>query len=146
MDDMAFVSFRLPRAERDRLRAAAMENGDTLQEFMQRLVLDRLSTVRHVPSLSQVLKSLREHREWLHQRGVSRMWVFGSVARGEEQPDSDVDLIVEIDPQARVSLTAFARLRLDLSDLLGARVDLAEWRTLRSQALVSAERDAVAVF
>jgi predicted nucleotidyltransferase len=146
MDDMAFVSFRLPRAERDRLRAAALENGDTLQEFMQRLVHDRLSTVRNVPSLSQVLKRLREHREWLHQRGVSRMWVFGSVARGEEQPDSDVDLIVEIDPQARVSLTAFARLSLDLSDLLGARVDLAEWRTLRSQALVSAERDAVAVF
>jgi predicted nucleotidyltransferase len=146
MDDMAFISFRLPRAERDRLRAAAVRSGDTLQEFMQRLVRDRLNAVRNTPSLSQVLKRLREHRDWLRERGVSRMWVFGSVARGEEQSDSDVDLIAEIDPQARVSLTAFARLRLDLSDLLGAPVDLVEWRTLRSQALASAEREAVAVF
>jgi predicted nucleotidyltransferase len=146
MGDMAFVSFRLPRAERDRLRAAAVESGDTLQDFMQRIVRARLSSGHSTPSLSQVLKRLRERRAWLRERGVSRMWVFGSVARGEEQPGSDVDIIVEIDPQARVSLTAFARLRLDLSDLLGAPVDLVEWRTLRSQAVAAAERDAVAVF
>jgi predicted nucleotidyltransferase len=86
------------------------------------------------------------HKPDLQHRGLAKLWVFGSVVRGEARPDSDIDLAAEFDPQAKVSLTGFARLRGDLSDMLGAPVDLAEWRNLRPQIRRSAEADAVQIF
>jgi predicted nucleotidyltransferase len=122
-------------------------SGQSLQQFMQGMVRDQLGSEQKAPPpLPSVLKTLRQHRTWLRERGISQLWVFGSVARGDERLDSDIDLIADVEPDARISLTAFARLQLDLSELLGARVDLAEWRTLRPHAIRSAQRDAVAVF
>jgi hypothetical protein len=49
------------------------------------------------------------------------LWAFGSVARGEAWTDSDIDLVAEFDPTARVSLTGLASLRADLADFAGLR-------------------------
>lgn len=144
---MAFVSFRLSKTDRHRLRNAVAKESCTLQEFMQKLVSNSLA-VRHVPGkrLPEVVKNLQAHRDALADRHISHLWVFGSVARGEERANSDVDVIVEIAPDAKMSLTAFSRLQLDLSDLLGHPVDLAEWRTLRPHVTEEAKSDAVMVF
>jgi len=58
----------------------------------------------------------------LRQRGVVHASVFGSVARGEEQPGSDVDFLVEFE-QGR-TLLDLVGLRLELSELLGREVDV----------------------
>ena len=146
MAERAYLSFRLPAAERDRIKAAAARRGESVQNLMGRLVggfLERED--RQPPSLTDVLKHLRDRKdEWRH-RGVTKLWVFGSVVRGEAGPDSDVDVVVEFDPDAKVTLTGFARLRQDLEDALGLPVDLAEWRTLKPRVREAAERDAVAV-
>ena len=74
-------------------------------------------------------------REELHKRreeimgiaarhGARSVRVFGSAARGEERPDSDVDFLVEMEPGR--SLFDMGRLLLDLQDLLGRKVDLVE--------------------
>ncbi len=55
---------------------------------------------------------------------VRELAVFGSAARGEARPDSDIDLLVEFQPQARVGLLGFARLMNELTELLGRKVDL----------------------
>ena len=55
---------------------------------------------------------------------VTELSVFGSGARGELRPDSDIDLLVVFDDGARVGLIAFARLRQELSALFGRPVDL----------------------
>ena len=55
---------------------------------------------------------------------VCELAVFGSVARGESRPDSDVDLLVLFDSDARIGLVAFARLRQELTDAIGRPVDL----------------------
>jgi uncharacterized protein len=55
---------------------------------------------------------------------VRELSVFGSAARGEMRPDSDIDLLVEFLPDAQVDLVDFAGLMLDLSRLLGRKVDL----------------------
>ncbi|MEJ7749756.1 MAG: nucleotidyltransferase domain-containing protein [Candidatus Limnocylindrales bacterium] len=69
---------------------------------------------------------LRAHQARLVEvaagRGASRLRVFGSVARGQESPDSDVDLLVDVAPG--VGLLGLARLQRDLQEILGARVDL----------------------
>lgn len=55
---------------------------------------------------------------------VRELSLFGSAARGEMRPDSDIDLLVEFLPASRVDLVDFSGLRLDLSKLLGRKVDL----------------------
>lgn len=57
---------------------------------------------------------------------VRELAVFGSAARGEARPDSDIDLLVEFEPGARVGLIGYASLMLDLTSLLGRKVDLVE--------------------
>ena len=93
-----------------------------------------------------MIEILRAHRDELARRHVVHLWVFGSLARGDERPDSDVDIIVEFDSSHRLSLTGFSHLRLDLSDWLGRSVDLAQWGTLRPRVTESATNDAVLVF
>ncbi len=55
---------------------------------------------------------------------VRELSVFGSAARGEMRPDSDIDLLVEVLPDAEVGLAEHAGLMLELEKLLGRKVDL----------------------
>jgi len=56
--------------------------------------------------------------------GVRELSVFGSAARGEARPNSDIDLLVEFLPEAEPGLLDHAGLMLDLAELLGRKVDL----------------------
>lgn len=145
---MPFVSFRLSEDDRNRLRAMLAGSGRTLQEFMEKVVHDSLASHRPpgAPSLAGTVSALRRHEDELRGRHVAHLWIFGSVARGEERDDSDVDILVELDPQAKVSLTSFARLQLDLSDFLGRQVDLATCKSLREHVVNDVKREAVMVF
>jgi predicted nucleotidyltransferase len=73
-------------------------------------------------------------------RGVSRVRIFGSVARGEDREGSDVDLLVDV--PAGTSLLHIVGLRLDIEDALGVKVDLCTERelhpALRSRILAEA--------
>ena len=55
---------------------------------------------------------------------VRELSVFGSAARGDMRPDSDIDFLVEFRPEARIGLLAFAGLMNALSELVGRKVDL----------------------
>jgi len=55
---------------------------------------------------------------------VGELSFFGSAARGEMRPDSDIDMLVEFLPDAGIDLVDYAGLMLDLSQLLGRKVDL----------------------
>ncbi|MDR3697980.1 MAG: nucleotidyltransferase family protein [Candidatus Sulfopaludibacter sp.] len=58
------------------------------------------------------------------QYRVQELSLFGSAARGELRPDSDIDLLVQFLPVAGIDLVDYAGLMLDLSRLLGRKVDL----------------------
>ncbi|MDD2904395.1 MAG: nucleotidyltransferase family protein [Syntrophales bacterium] len=72
----------------------------------------------------KVNERLRQKREEVlklaHQHGASRVRVFGSVAKGEETEASDLDLLVEMEPER--SLLDMVAIKQDLEDLLGCRV------------------------
>jgi uncharacterized protein len=72
----------------------------------------------------KVLLILREHVDELRALHVASLSVFGSVARGEADPASDVDLLVECD--RTVGLFHFLRVKERLSEMLGGDVDLVE--------------------
>ena len=70
-----------------------------------------------------VIDILKTNHSVLDEFSVKSISVFGSVVRGDERPDSDVDLLVEFEPDARIGFFAFARLQRRLSELLGRPVD-----------------------
>jgi predicted nucleotidyltransferase len=73
----------------------------------------------------RILTKLSENRQLLQAYGIKDIRLFGSVARGEAGAGSDVDLLVEFDPSAHIGMFEFSRLRRELSQLLGCKVDLA---------------------
>ena len=62
--------------------------------------------------------------DYFKTQPILRAWLFGSFARGEETPLSDVDLLVQVDKDARVSLLKYASMINDLEALLDRSVDL----------------------
>ena len=79
--------------------------------------------------------------KYFETQPVLKAWLFGSFARGEEKPWSDVDILVELDRKKPIGLLKFAGIICDLEDLIGHKVDLVEDGTLKPWALESVNRD-----
>jgi predicted nucleotidyltransferase len=145
--DRAFVSSRLPVVLRDRLKAFAVSRGQSVQDVVERAVTRLLDQeAREPPVLAVVLRKLRDAEAPLRQEGVSALWVFGSVARGEGRPDSDVDLALDFAPDRRPTLFTLGHLQQLIEQRLGTKVDLGLRRDLRPHVAPAFERDAVRVF
>lgn len=69
----------------------------------------------------EILRRLALHRADLRRMGARRLGLFGSFARDEARPDSDVDVLVDLDEHG---FDRYMDLKLFLEDLLGRRVDL----------------------
>jgi predicted nucleotidyltransferase len=78
-----------------------------------------------------ILEILEINRDDLKTYGVESISLFGSVARGDSGPRSDVDLLVDVDDE--VTLFGLSRLKHHLEDLLGMPVDLVTYDALRPQ-------------
>lgn len=79
----------------------------------------------------QVLAILRAHESELRAAGVERLCLFGSVARRDQTPESDVDLAVEMQSAKKWTLLTLGGLQMDLSDWLKVKVDLSVLDWLR---------------
>jgi hypothetical protein len=77
---------------------------------------------------------------------VRELSVFGSAARGEMRPNSDIDLLVEFLPDADVGLVEHAGLMLELERLLGRKVDLVSKNGLKPRIRLSVLADARLVY
>ncbi|MBE3096498.1 MAG: nucleotidyltransferase family protein [Planctomycetes bacterium] len=81
--------------------------------------------------------------EFCRRNHIRRLALFGSVLRDDFGPDSDVDVLVEFEPDARVGLLRLAGMEIELGDLLGHKVDLNTpgflSRYFRDQVLAEAE-------
>lgn len=82
----------------------------------------------------------------MHDRGAVRLAVIGSVARGEARADSDVDLLVDIDPNRPFSLLDHSELRLFLCDLLGRDTDVLIREDLDPRFLSRTQPDEALIF
>lgn len=77
---------------------------------------------------------------------MSHAAVFGSVARGEARADSDIDVLVELDRERPLGIFEYARLKIDISELLNGAGDVVNRRTLKPLLRDTILRDAVHAF
>jgi len=97
--------------------------------------------------LDDVLAVLRAHADELRARGVLHAGVFGSVARGEDTEESDVDVAVELDPNHPIGLFQFVAIERTISGLVGRPVDMIELHEMsRPRFRQAVEKDRVDAF
>jgi len=95
------------------------------------------------PVGQQVRRKRRDLVAAAARHDVTNLRVFGSVARGEDRPDSDVDLLVDMPPD--IGLLGLGRLQAELEAILGAKVDLVPASDLKPAVRTRAERELVAL-
>jgi len=92
------------------------------------------------------LAILVAHREDLRARGVRHAALFGSVARGEARPDSDLDIVIDLDPDARIDAFEYAGLKMFIEGLFSGPVDVVNRQALKSHLRPFVATDAVYAF
>ena len=97
-------------------------------------------------SRDQALSILRAHRAELNALGVCRAAVFGSVSRGEPLPDSDLDIMIEMEESARLTVFDYVGIRDKVAALFPVPTDVVDASAMKSSIARSAARDAVYAF
>jgi predicted nucleotidyltransferase len=95
---------------------------------------------------NDALEVLRHSQAELRARGVRRAALFGSVARGESRPDSDIDIMIEIDPDAPIGVYEYVGLKDYIAGLFDAPVDVVSRDSLKPYIRPAATADAVYAF
>lgn len=84
-------------------------------------------------------------KEYFKSKPISKAWIFGSFARGEERPDSDVDILIQFLPDTKMGFAFFGMI-CDLEELLSRNVDLVVDGSLLPFASESANKDKILVY
>lgn len=129
---------------------AASPSVETLDRLLAamgaRLELSVVEAPRRLDARTPRMAKLRAHRDQIlrttQRHGASNVRVFGSVARGEDGPDSDIDLLVDLDVRTR-GLLPLRAIAEELSALLNERVDVAPVSALAPHVADSALAEAV---
>lgn len=96
--------------------------------------------------LDFVLQTLRAHADDYRRMGVAHMAVFGSVARGEAGEESDVDLVIEVAENARLTLFDLMDIQEASEQWVGSPVDVLTSRSLKPRMAAEVTDEAVRVF
>ena len=92
------------------------------------------------------IATLRRHEAALRARGVLHAALFGSVARGDERSDSDIDVLVEIDPDAVRDVYSYVGLKDFVAGLFDGPVDVVDREALKPSLKAAATSDSLYAF
>src|SRR5271170_2852527 len=94
----------------------------------------------------EIVAKLRENEANLRARGVSHIALFGSRARGGDRPDSDTDIMIEIDPDAPVGVYEYVRIKEFIASLFDGPVDVIDREGMKLYVRPVATADAILAF
>jgi predicted nucleotidyltransferase len=140
------IAFRSTPEMRERLHQLARRQGRSMQTVLEELCRRALASEVDTPTLAGVIRRLRQHQDELERLGVRQLYVYGSVARGDARPWSDVDLFADLANEERWNIIRWGHALDRLEEMLGRRVDFAARRSLPDEVLGRADAEAVAVF
>jgi putative addiction module CopG family antidote len=116
---------------RRKVAAGLYNNASEVVREALRLMLERETGGHPPPRKSDVIATLRALEPELRDRGVASAAVFGSVVRGQARSDSDVDVLIGIDPAMAFDLLDLVGVKNLLADRLGRPVDVVEREALK---------------
>lgn len=116
-------------------------NKSRLRRYASRRGLTEELSARLASLDNSRISMFSDVQKYLAKTAITKAWVFGSFARGEETPDSDLDLLVEYDSKAHISLLGIVRIKLDLESIIHREVDLVTNGSLKPFAVESVNRD-----
>jgi len=119
--------------------------SEVVREALRRQIEAEAATPRAVP-LTDLAARLREIEPRLRARGVTALYVVGSHARGEARHDSDVDLLIDVDPNARFNLLHLAAIQAACHEALEHPTHVLTRGALEPEMRAAMERDAVQIF
>jgi len=93
-----------------------------------------------------IIARLRENEVALRARGVTHAALFGSRARGDDRPGSDIDIMIEIEPEAVQDVYAYVGLKSYIAELFAEPVDVVDRAALKPYVRPPAEAEAVYAF
>ena len=93
-----------------------------------------------------IIARLRASEAELRARGVVHVALFGSRARGDDRPDSDTDIMIDVDPDARISVYDYVGLKEYIAGLFDGPVDVVSREGLKPYVRPAATADAVYAF
>ena len=94
----------------------------------------------------EILRTLKEREADLRAHGVTHAALFGSVARDQQRPDSDIDILVDLDPSVVATIFDYAGLKDYVSSLFEGRVDVIDREALKLRVRPRADADAIYAF
>lgn len=94
----------------------------------------------------EIISRLQAHQTELKARGFQHVGLFGSVARGDDTVDSDVDLVVELDRSNVPGAFAYVGIIQDIEEFLGRKVDVVTLPIRKEYLRAAVERDRVDAF
>lgn len=93
-----------------------------------------------------IIARLRKNETDLRARGVMHAALFGSRARGDAREDSDTDIMIEIDPEARIGVWDYVGIKDFIAGLFDGPVDVVKRKTLKPYVRLSVTADAIDAF
>ena len=93
-----------------------------------------------------ILAILRENEAALRARGVAHVALFGSRAPGDDRPDSDTDIMIEVDPEAHITVFDYVGLKEFIASLFDGPVDVVSREGLKPYVRPAATADALYAF
>ena len=128
-------AFELYPVNTSRLYRYAGRKGkkEEVRDRVERIDRNRVAVIRII-------------QDFFSREPVKRAWLFGSFSRMEEKPESDIDILIDLDDTVPMGLLQYAGMINELETLLGRKVDLVANGSVKPFALESINRDKILVY